>query len=254
MIGTFVLMFSVVSIVAYGGYYVGIAAGCAGGILALLFRPPRYRELTQWSNRPTGRIGGGTEEFAGKHRTPTSFGTAAVVPEKGETASLSSDAYAPPPPPRRAYPPPALGPPVSASPSAARTVPDSALPRYGNLSDALTGRPASAAARSAPRPVISPPPPPHPAARPTVSAASAAWVPPSRPSSVPARSAAAAAPVPPSSASGSPVVLPRSAAAPDGVATGPVTQQRSWKCPKCGLTNAPWSANCTRCQTPVPRM
>ena len=55
LIGALILACSAASVVAYGGYYVGIAAGVAGGILAIVYRPPRFRELAQWSSRPAPR-------------------------------------------------------------------------------------------------------------------------------------------------------------------------------------------------------
>jgi hypothetical protein len=42
---------------------------------------------------------------------------------------------------------------------------------------------------------------------------------------------------------------PGAPAAPEPTVKG---RSRAWKCPQCGLVNAPWSSRCTRCQTAAP--
>jgi hypothetical protein len=249
LLGTLILAFSVVSIVAYGGYYVGIAAGCAGGILALLFRPPRYRELTQWSGRPTGRVAG-NEEFPGRRHSPRNPAADSPAAEVSGNAPLSPEAYAPLPPPHRVYPPPALG-----RPAPPPTSPE--LPRFGSISEALAARAPGPAPAQTSRPNPTAPPLPKPIPRTAGPEGTGALPSPTTLKPRPlAPAASVTAPPPPASRTSAtaapPVVLPRSARAVDGVAPTQVNRGRSWKCPKCGLTNAPWSTSCTRCHSPAP--
>jgi len=228
LLGGVILVLSVVSVLAYGGFYVGLAAGVAGGILAILYRPPRFREISQWT---------GTRYDPHPERRPAPNRTAAPPP-------LNPEAYAPMPPAQRVMPPPALGSPAD-GPTVRLAAPvssagDGALVRYGNLASALGAKPAEPTPplRPAVTPRAGPPPLPTPSS-PNVAAGR----------SVPASPSAARSSSAPASASSSPPPPP--AAVPTSSGSSPA-RTMSWKCPKCGLTNAPWSRSCTRCQTAVP--
>lgn len=251
VIGALILAFSAVSVVAYGGAFVGLAAGLAGGILALVYKPPRFRELSQWSApRFPGRPTLGREAHRGPSPSPSGIGAAITSP----LPPLSADAYAPLPPAghRSPSPPvarPAPGPtPYSSSTSPGAPAPP-ASPRFGSIASALaTGRPGTVAAPSV-RSAPSGPPPPHPA--PPVTGTGVA---PRTPAPAPGPRIAASLPPsgagPPPAPAG-PVVLPRGTS-PEQVVQLPGPRNRSWKCDRCGLTNAPWSKSCTKCQNPAP--
>lgn len=230
MIGVFVLSVSTVSVLAYGGAFVGLAAGAAGGLLAILYRPPRFRHMARWSGLRPGRPGEDDEPESG---TPGKTGATGPPPP------LSADAYAPLPrvwrpfsvvaPTRTAEPPPRL-------------------PRFATISEALASQLGSEAPEPLPSPTARPavpPPPPPPGA--TAVAPGTSPPPPHPTGPPPARPRAAPPAVPPLTAA--------EPSAPTGPAAGsvpPAPTRLAWKCSECGLTNAPWSRNCTRCQTPAP--
>ncbi|MGP8077975.1 MAG: DUF6114 domain-containing protein [Thermoplasmata archaeon] len=258
-IGALIVTLSTVSIVAYGGYFVGIAAGLAGGILALLYKPPRFREMAPWSGtRTTGTRSSGrpsaSEERHGVRRSPSTGRATAAPTPAGEP--FSAEAYAPLPPPRRPYNLPALGHPVPgptppASTDRAPPAP-TAHPAYASLSDALSSRAGPSSPVPAARPVPTGPPPPHPVATaPGSSAARRTGGPPAGPPPALAATGAAVPPVPRSPAP-TPAATPSGTGARGTVATPPAGLSLPWKCPRCGLTNAPWSNTCTQCKTPAP--
>ncbi|MFY9717508.1 MAG: Ran-binding zinc finger domain-containing protein [Thermoplasmata archaeon] len=256
LIGALILACSAASVVAYGGYYVGIAAGVAGGILAIVYRPPRFRELAQWSSRPAPRAAPAT---AAPARSSPSGATSGSwrVPET-DVGPLSSDAYAPLPPPRRNYPAPgapAAGAALTSPSAGPRSGPPTAPPRYGNISEALSGRSGSPAGatsnRAAPaRPQPPLPAPPAPAHKSPARPLTPYVAPAARPAQTPAMAPRAAAPASPPSA----VVLPRGVKDGDTPTPAAGPRARSWKCVQCGLTNAPWSSSCTRCHAAAPQM
>ncbi|HTP53941.1 MAG TPA: Ran-binding zinc finger domain-containing protein [Thermoplasmata archaeon] len=255
MVGALILACSATSVLAYGGYYIGIAAGVAGGILAIVYRPPRFRELAQWSPRTPPRGSPTPAPPARAPANPTDPGSWRV-PDT-DVGPLSAEAYAPLPPTRRAYSPaptaPAAAGPIRAPPRAPPVSP--ATPRYGNLSEALSGRAGAPGSASPPRsapPRPQPPLPAPPAAAPKSSARPLTpyAVPTPRPTSPPPASRTTATPPPPPA----PVVLPRAMKEGDVPAPAAGPRARSWKCPQCGLTNAPWSTSCTRCHTAAPQV
>ena len=232
VLGGVIFTLSLVSLLAYGGYYAGFAAGVAGGILAVLYRPPRFREISQWT---------GTRYDPHPERRPT--------PSRAATpTSLDPEVYAPMPPAQRVRPPPALGSPASGpmvrTPAPVSSAGEGSLVRYGNLASALGARSPepTPAPRPAPSPRSGPPPLPTstPSAPPVVPGRSVPAPPPAaKPAAAPASGPSTPPPSPPAVPSSS-----SSAATP--------ARTMSWKCSQCGLTNAPWSRSCTRCQTPSP--
>jgi len=230
LVGGLILTFSAVSALAYGGYFVGIAAGAAGGILAILHRPPKFRELAPWS-------GARASPHAGRRSAPLS----SRLPPP-----LSAEAYDPPPPPRRSYSLPALGRPSpgptspSLSPSA-RAVPENPS-AYGDLSRTLTGQSPTRPGGNDLR--LERPPPPLP--KPTGPRASSERASRSSPPALPS------GPLPPAT-SPKPAAPDRpDPGRPNGAPGSEGSRGRSWKCTHCGLTNAPWSGTCTRCQSARP--
>ena len=246
VLGAVVLACSAASVLAYGGGFVGLAAGAAGGILAIVYKAPKFRELSQWSAPHTG---GHAEavEVSGARAAPRPAVRAAGP------GSLSEDAYAPLPPVLRRYvtPPAARGgaPPPAESPSA----PVVATPRYGSLANALGGTPPR------PSPAVAPRPAPATVAHPPLPAA-ASEASPRRarrePTSPPGTASTAAPPAkvvaPAVSSAPAPSTIPSTTPSTPPVGGVAGAPQRPWKCPHCGLTNAPWSKTCTRCRTPVP--
>lgn len=227
VVGVFVLSATCVSVLAYAGAGVGLAAGVAGGILAIRFRPPRFRQLNRWSapralDRPSERPGPGSGRPGEDIALP-------------ELPPLSGDAYAPLPKVWRPFSVVAPARTVTSSPT---------LPRFGTLAEALASQQAGGnSAGSAPGVLPPRTPPPLPEAPPRPAPSQAA----EPPLEAPGTGRPAALP-----SSALPPVAPASSVPAAGTTAGGTARVRAWKCPRCELTNAPWSKSCTRCQMPAP--
>ncbi len=109
----------------------------------------------------------------------------------------------------------------------------------------------------------------RPMASPSGSPTSASW--PGPPAPVAAPAAAVPAPAPPPAAARPALPRPTQPLLPPSIAPPPTAapplpgerppppsgpspraRSRAWKCPNCGLVNAPWSPRCTRCQAAAP--
>lgn len=235
--GVVIIAGAVVSLIAYGGAFVGAAAGALGGVIAIVYRTPRYRGLVQWVAGPPRRPG--------------------PAPFVARTPSVSERSSSPVPRPSRASTVMPAGPPPEATPvPPARpvpvAVPESGSPSYGTLSAALAGKPTAS-----PGPTPYTPPPVRPLPGPTQSSEPRRPLTPytgptgTPPPALPSGPAVGSAPKPVrSTAASSASAAPPATEETKTVPPAPVRQ--AWKCPKCGLTNAPWSRSCTQCRAPAP--
>ncbi len=242
-IGLGVVAAAAVSVVAYGGAYAGLAMGVAGGVLAIRHRVGSSRSLTEWT--PTGAAA--TESRDGSP-PPVESGTAHPPP------TIDPEAYAPLPPAPRRFPRPL--PDAAPSGSPVRGSPDGRspqLPQYTSISQALAAVRGEPAPRAVPVRTPSPSaPPPLPTPRSAEARTTVPLVPAaSAPSETPGRVIAPPA-APPPGVTGAPPPLPAPPAATTPAAPPTERRQQTWKCTKCGLKNAPWSATCTRCRAPAP--
>jgi hypothetical protein len=210
-----------------------------------------------------------------------------VAPRESPDRTPAVVVLPPPPVGLRSVAPPPLGsvperPPVSATAtSLPRAVgphePSGLAPAVGRVASSALGpgpspsrtpslAPRAGASTSPEAPVARPPPP-----RAALGPLRAGWAAPSGGSVAPSGMtppppralgppATPTAPRPEPPAWTMPAVTPPARAPPESPTgrppppTGPMPKPRSkaWKCPKCGLINAPWTPRCTRCRTEPP--
>lgn len=171
---------------------------------------------------------------------------APVPPERG--ASVSARPVPHPPPPASASP--------SATPAPAAHRAPAPAPAATVASGGSTGVPGPLRQplhRPATAPVASPPGSPWPSVpAPAAARAPAPTAPPSPVPSAPGRPPPPK-PVPtpaPATVAPSPEVGDRP---PPPSGPAPKARNRAWRCPSCGLVNAPWSHRCTKCKSEAPQ-
>jgi hypothetical protein len=251
------VVLALLTIPVYGGAIVGLVAAIVGATFAFAYRPPEGTEVgagvAPWS--PAGAPGTPAAMAPPHHHAPHSghptgpgpIRPAAPLAPRAATSNSSYPAGGtalPPPPPSSE---PASPPPPWEVPPAREERPRDAATREPQPTPPLwipdqyferpPPEPDRPTASSAPPAHAVPPPPPWAAPDQAAPAPTQKVIPPPRAVPPPRRPDVPAVPAGPASP-------PPSTAPPSG--------PRAWKCPQCGLKNAPWSLKCTRCGTASP--
>ncbi len=287
--GDAIVALAIVGMTAYAGFGVGLVLGVLGGLLFRRFRRTPGPAPAEWSGSypagvppPRGGPPRPVTDRPGVTPWPGASRPAAPSPVAGApVAAAATTSRTVPQSPEGAAPAGGRPRPVpvpSAPASFPRRMPPPRLPPSPPESPSLSPPPAApAAAPPAPKPNAtlrpvgpavggSPPSPVRtlaqsPPSMPPRAAPSAPAPAPLRPFAPPRATPEGskppvAVPAPPSASlprPGAETPSPAPAARPPPPA-GPLPPKRArvWKCPGCGLVNAPWSNHCTKCGTAAP--